>query len=233
MGALVVDIETAGEVWENFDEQTKHMLVEKFASRFPESDSPEDSVIQELGLSPLTGEIVALGIMDVETGKGAVYFQAPGKDIKEKSEGPLTYRAMSEKAILEKFWEISDKYTEFVTFNGRTFDFPYIMLRSAAQGVKPLKDITRARYLYQQAPGAVHIDLYDQMTFYGSMRAGSLHMFCRAFGIDTPKNETIDGSKVGEFYHKGAYEEIAEYNGRDLEATRQLYLRWKKLLSFK
>lgn len=234
MPALVIDIESAGEPWENIDEFTQSILVKK-AFNYGKNDediTAEELAKQQLGLSPLTGEIVALGVMDSDTGEGAVYFQAPKADIKEQTIGKTKLQPMTEKEMLVKFWQLAERYREFVTYSGRSFDMPFIMLRSAIHGVKPTKDITRARYIYQQAANAVHIDLYDQLTFYGAAKLGSLHMVSRAFGLDTSKTPEIDGSMVTEYFNKGKYLEIAKYNAADIEVTRQLYDKWRKLLAF-
>jgi hypothetical protein len=55
---------------------------------------------------------------------------------------------------------------------------------------------------------------------------------CRAFGITTPKDGEIDGSKVGQFFKDKKYLDIARYNARDLASTAQLYEKWKQFLSF-
>ena len=235
MATLVLDIETAGENWEDIDKQTQTILLERTKRRNPTGDSSEDLAKDELGLSPYTAQIIVIGVIDVETNKGAVYFQAPKKTIKPWEANGIKYQTMSEKSILEKFWELSERYNQFVTYNGRTFDLPFITIRSAINGIRPKKDLLRGRYLYQQAQGATHIDLYDQLTYYGSFRfesGGSLHMACRAFGISTPKEGALDGSYVSKFYNDKKYLEIVHYNARDLVATAQLFVRWQKLLAF-
>lgn len=233
MPALVIDIETAGEDWSLIDDQTKKILVKRAAYQMGgEELTAEEIAEQQLGISPLTGEIVAFGMLDCESSSGAVYFQAPEADASQEEYRGLKMRACSEKEILERFWDLSDRYTHFVTYSGRTFDIPYILLRSAIHGIRPKKDLMRGRYLYQQAPGAIHVDLYDQLSFYGAMRLGGLHTVCRAFGIDSPKSEEIDGARVGEFFRAKKYREIAEYNAGDLFATKELYKKWQSLLAF-
>lgn len=234
MSALVVDIETAGEDWQKIDRQTQNALTDRAKKWRPDSEEdPEDTAMSELGLSPLTGEVVALGVLDVETNKGAVYFQAPGQTIALSEHDGVKLCQQTEKELLEKFWQLSERYTHFVTYNGRTFDIPYLMIRSAIHGLKPTKDLMRNRYLTNQAGNAWHIDLFDQFRFYGSLNGfGSLHLACRAFGIKTPKDGLIDGSKVSEYFHAGRYQEIAEYNARDLFATSELYKKWRATLSF-
>ncbi len=236
MSALVVDIETAGEDWSNIDDQTKKVLIDRVTRWHPEIDDDDatESAQNDLGISPFTGEIVALGVLDTATSKGAVYYQAPAlkSDPGGAVEG-VKLATLGEKAMLEKFWELSTRYEEFVTFSGRTFDIPFLFIRSAIHNLRPSKDLMRGRYLYQQAPNARHIDLYDQLRFYGSMaHLGGLHLACRAFGIETSKDGEIDGAKVGEYFKAKKYQEIAEYNARDIIATAELYRRWQKFLAF-
>jgi hypothetical protein len=67
MGTLVFDIETVGEVWDNFDEYTKRQLVRS------SGEKSEEAAKNQLGLSPLTGSVVSLAMYDVERHQGAVY----------------------------------------------------------------------------------------------------------------------------------------------------------------
>ncbi|HEY4475452.1 MAG TPA: hypothetical protein VJB92_01890, partial [Candidatus Paceibacterota bacterium] len=83
------------------------------------------------------------------------------------------------------------------------------------------------RYLYQQHADAIHIDLLDQLSFQGAVRRkGSLHLWCRAFGIKSPKSEGITGDDVNLLFKKKKYLEIAKYNAGDLRATKQLFEMW-------
>lgn len=237
MPTVILDIETAGENWDAFDTQTQKLLIKRAKQQFGSASDTEAKTMatEQLGLQPFTGQIIVLGLYDLETGKGTIYYQAPNTlDIdKNFTEDDFTFVKTEEKEMLEKFWAASKKYDQFVTYSGRVFDVPYIFIRSAINNIKPAKDLMRSRYVYQQAFDAHHIDLYDQLSFYGALssRLGGIHLACRAFGIDTPK-DGIDGSEVGEYFRKGKYLDIARYNARDLVATKELYLRWKKFLSF-
>ena len=67
----------------------------------------------------------------------------------------------------------------------------------------------------------------DQLTFYGAARfRKSLHLFCRAFGIESPKASGTTGDDVATLYKEGKYLDIARYNAGDLRATAALYKRW-------
>ena len=62
-----------------------------------------------LGFSPLTGEIVVIGVLDCGKNQGVVYFQAPGEDIKEFSKDNITFKQATEKEMLEKFLARSER----------------------------------------------------------------------------------------------------------------------------
>lgn len=233
MAELVIDIETAGEPWGSFDKHTQEVLISRANRKGTSEDAPEEVAKNQLGLSPFTGKIIVLGALDVTTGKGAVYYETDTEDKQATTEGGLILSPSSEKSMLEKFWQLVDRYDTVVTYSGRSFDLPYIFIRSAVHGITPTKDFLRGRYIYQQQTNAKHIDLYDQLTYYGSVQnLGGLHLACRAFGIESPKDGHIDGAEVGQYYLDKRYQEIAEYNGRDLLATCALYTHWKKHLAF-
>lgn len=232
---LIFDIETVGVDFDSLDAPTQDNLT-RWIKKESETEEEYEVALSELkaglGFSPLTGEVVAIGVLDYHRGEGVVYFQAPGAQLKEFKDGPITYKPMDERQMLENFWRGAKDYQHFVTFNGRQFDAPFLMLRSAAHGVRPTKDLTRARYLYQQSPDAVHIDLLDQLSFYGAVRKkGTLHLYTRAFGIKSPKEE-MNGDEVGAAFKAGKYTEIAKYNAADLFATKDLYTKWMDYLRF-
>ncbi len=233
---LIFDIETIGVDFDSLDKTTQESLT-RWIEHESETEAEYDIAFKELkaglGFSPLTGEIVAIGVLDYQRAEGVVYFQAPGSKLKEFKDGPITYKPMDEKQMLEAFWRGAKDYQHFVTFNGRQFDAPFLMLRSAINDVRPTKDLTRARYIYQQSPDAVHIDLLDQLSFYGAVRKkGTLHLYSRAFGIKSPKEDGITGDQVGEMFKQKKYEEIARYNAGDLFATKELYKKWLDYLRF-
>jgi 3'-5' exonuclease len=234
MSKLVFDIETIGQDWESIDELTRENLT-KWLKKDNLSDDDMafkvDGIKGETGLSPLTGEIVSIAIYDVEREAGAVYFQSPDGESVTQEEGNIKYQSMTEKEILETFWNIAQKYKEFITFNGRGFDAPFMMIRSAIHGIAPSVDLMEGRYLYQQR-GVKHIDIYDQMTFYGATsKKGSLHLFCRAFDIPSPKTGG-SGDEVSHLFKEKKYMDIAKYNMGDVIATTELYKRWEKYLKF-
>lgn len=231
---LVFDIETVGVDFDSLDETTRESLT-RWIKKESSSEIEYKEALRELksglGFSPLTGEIVVIGVLDCGKNQGVVYFQAPGEDIKEFSKDNITFKQATEKEMLEKFWQGAKEYDEFIGFNSRGFDVPFIMTRSAIHGVKPTRNLMEGRYLYQQRDGK-HIDLQDQLTFYGAVwKKGNLHLWSRAFGIKSPKSEGVTGDDVGQLFKDKKFLEIAKYNAGDLRATKELYEKWDAYLN--
>ncbi|HDH31436.1 MAG TPA: 3'-5' exonuclease [Candidatus Wolfebacteria bacterium] len=231
---LVFDIETIGVDFDSLDKDTQEVLT-RWIKRESFSDAEYKESLNELkaglGFSPLTGEIVVIGVLDCEKNQGVVYFQAPGENIKEFRENGIIFKQTTEKEMLENFWQGAKEYDEFIGFNSRGFDVPFMMVRSAVHGVKPTRNLMEGRYLYQQR-NCRHIDLQDQLTFYGAVRKkGGLHLWSRAFGIKSPKSEGVTGDDVGRLFKEKKFFEIAKYNVRDLIATKELYEKWDKYIN--
>ncbi|MBI2448107.1 ribonuclease H-like domain-containing protein [Candidatus Microgenomates bacterium] len=236
MPKLAFDIETVGSEWDKLSAPLQESIVRSLKKS---TEVEEEYLLKleeakvDLGFSPLTGEIVALGCFDVEKGTGTVFFQSPGKLPTEFIDNGITYKPMEEKKILESFWELARGYDEFITFNGYYFDAPYMMLRSAMLGVRPSKNLVEGRYPYQQKT-CKHTDLFDQFSFYGAFKRKGMGLdgLSSAFGVKSPKEEGMDGSQVGAMFAAGEYEKIARYNAEDIRATAELYRRWEKYLRF-
>jgi DNA polymerase elongation subunit (family B) len=221
MSRLILDIETAGRDFETFDEATRQYLL-----RNATTDDEIREVKESLSFYPLTGEVVAIGLLNPDTGKGAMYFQTPGDPLLPFEEDGIRYETGNEKEILRKFWDTVKTYKSIVTFNGRGFDCPFILVRSATHRIKPTKDLMPNRY------GDGHIDLMDRLSFFGATRRRfSLDMWCRAFGITSPKDE-VTGYQVTDLFRAGRHLDIARYCARDLFATMELFGYWEKYVKW-
>lgn len=232
---IVFDIETAGEDFDKMDELTREFLEKKAKAKTNSEEEflrEMEKAKEELVFSPLTSQIVAVGVLDADAKKGAVYFQNPegADDFEEKG---IKFKALSEKEILESFWKVVEHADEFVSFNGRGFDVPFLMIRSAIHKIRPSKNLLANRYMSMQPFGSKHVDLMDQLSFYGATWGKiNLHLACRAFGIKSPKDEGVNGDDVTRLFGEGKYLDIARYNARDLFATCELYEYWDKYLRF-
>ncbi|MCA9366232.1 ribonuclease H-like domain-containing protein [Candidatus Kaiserbacteria bacterium] len=237
MATLIFDIETIGEDWDALDETTQHVLtrwVERTAGSDEEREAALRDIREGLGFSPLTGQVVAIGLYDLERQQGVVYYSTNTDTdavstiyrTKEEKVGEYTLKERTEEEMLSEFWDGAQHYDTFVTFNGRAFDVPFLVHRAVILGIKPTVDMMSGRYLYQQKT-VKHIDLQDQLTFYGAMhRRPNLHLFCRAYGIESPKAEGVAGDDVAQLYKDGQFLDIARYNVRDVVATTELYKKW-------
>lgn len=238
---LVFDIETNGLPFNTFDEARQEYLL-----RGAETDEDREKRIREMSLSPLTAEIVCIGYMLMtvtESGWEQEKFGAfaldnsiiKGHVREELPDGGRLIRT-NEVQMLLYFWELLRQLPQaaLVSFNGRNFDAPFLMLRSAALRVKPSRNLMQGtKFNYP-----LHTDLLDELTFFtpqqqGATRRYNFDFFTKAFGITSPKGEGIDGSKVGEFYAAGNLTAIASYCLRDVRATWELFLMWKEYLDFR
>lgn len=222
MSRVIFDIETVGRDFESLDKMAQEYLL-----RRAETEEDIKEVKESLSFYPLTGEIIAIGMLNPDTMKGAVYFQAPNDSLLPFEEDGINFHSGSEKEIIQKFWDLIKSYDYIITFNGRAFDCPFIMIRSAVHKIKPSRDLMPNRY------NGAHIDLLDQITFFGaSRRRFSLDMWCRTFGIKSPKSDGITGYEVKDLYMSGRYIDIAKYCVGDLRATKELLTYWENYIKF-
>ena len=222
MSRIIFDIETVGRDFESLDKP-----VQEYMLRRAESEEDEKEVRESLSFYPLTGEIITIGMLNPDSGKGAVFFRNNSDPLLPCEEAGLRYETGTEEEIINKFWETIKSYDQFITFNGRGFDCPFLMVRSAVHKIKPARDLLPNRY------GDTHIDLFDQLTFFGaSRRKFSLDMWCRTFDIKSPKEEGITGYEVNELYKSGRHIDIARYCAGDIRATKELFSVWENYIRF-
>ncbi len=215
---VVLDIETSGVPFETLEQSQQDYLL-KFA--LSEEDREEER--RKVNLYPYTASIVAIGMLNVDTECARVYYTATEGDAGAwvSEDGRTQFVPAGEQEMLEEFWKDVAVFEQVITFNGRMFDAPFLHIRSAMLGVCASRSLMPPRY-----NSATHLDLMEQLTFFHATRRFSLDFLCAAFGIDSPKRHGITGHDINAFAAAGRFREIAEYNERDLRATRELYLRW-------
>jgi predicted PolB exonuclease-like 3'-5' exonuclease len=217
MKKLVIDIETVGIPWEELDPYVREYLIKGLS----EGDAEETR--RAGGLSPFRGRIVAIGVIRLGDGRSCAMYEVPGQtELRTEKVGGRTYISGSEKQILEKFWQFFDDDSRFISFNGRQFDGPFLMIRSAIHGVVPKRDLVGYRYGYHP-----NCDLREALNFFGTTNSRqfkfNLDLACKTFGVETSKSEGIDGRSVETWYRAGRHREIADYCLEDVRATAQLY----------
>ncbi len=238
---IAFDIETASLDFESLSHSQQEYIL-----RGATTDEEKEKKKYEMGLSPFTAQVVCIGLMKIdidkdnneEINKIALSCDNSISD-DEKREISLTTGdkciITNEKNLLINFWSRITKYNShiLISFNGRNFDAPFLMLRSAIKEIRPSKNLMQGtKFNY---PG--HIDLIDELTFYnpsqmGATRRFNFDFYTQSFGLKSPKSEGVDGSMVTTMFQEGQIESISEYCLRDINATWELFKKWKQYLSF-
>jgi len=219
VASVVFDIETVGVDWDSLDDAQKTYLQKNARSEEERQKLPE-----HLSLWPFTGRVVVLAMLNPDSGRGRVWYEkTDGRHEEASTDGLFTFVGDAEPVFLAEFWSAIARFHRFVTFNGRGFDGPFLMLRSAALGIPVTKNLVGYRYALWP-----HTDLLDVLTFFGASRKWNLDFACKAFGVESPKEQGIAGSSGGPYYRGGRLREIALYCRRDVEATARLYQKLEK-----
>jgi len=223
MSTITFDIEVAGFPWDDVDEITRGYLMER-----ARDEREREALPDRMALYPGLGKVIAIGMWNVEADRGMMLLEG------DEEEGPQDWKRVansdvyrgSEKQVLQKFWEIvGRKRPRLVSYNGRGYDGPILMIRSAQLGVRPSVNLLPYRYDMSS-----HCDLMEVFNFHGASRSNySLDFWCRRFDVESPKG-SIDGSQVGRYYREGRIEDIGEYCLRDVRATAELYGKLKDTL---
>jgi 3'-5' exonuclease len=225
---IVFDIETVGFDLENLSESQQEFLL-RYAEKeqdYQLKEQKKDEVERYLSLYPYTAKVLAIGMLNTETGGSLILYDESENEEVIVTEKDITYKTLPETEILKLFWNYISKTDKVITFNGRNFDIPFLMLRSAMLGVKPTLNLIHNRYNITR-----HIDLLDQFTFYGITRKFNLDFYCHAFGLISPKSKGITGMEIKELYKAGRIKDIAVYCGEDVKATFGLYKIWEEYLN--
>ena len=230
MRKIVFDIETSAYPFKSLSEsQQEYLLRYAEQENDPEKRQTQiDQAIRYTSLYPYTAKCIVIGIYDIDKRKSFIYYESAKAEEWSSEGGVIQYKGLPEKEMLESFWKIIDVTDQVVTFNGRNFDVPFLMLRSALLKVKPTKNLIGNRY-----DSSSHIDLLEQFTFYGLTRKFNLDFYCHAFGIKSPKTKEISGMEVKNLYEAGRLKDIAAYCSRDIYATYRLYKIWEEYLNLK
>jgi hypothetical protein len=222
MPTIAFDIEVAGFPWEEVDEITRGYLLSR--ARDPEE---REAVSERTALCPGLGKIIAIGLWLVEEERGMLLLEGlPSEPREWEKVARSKIQRGSEVELLEAFWRmVARRRLRLVSYNGRGYDGPMLMIRSAQLGVAPSINLLPYRY-----DVSAHCDLMEVFSFQGTLRERfNLDYWCRRFDVESPKG-SIDGSQIARAYRQGKIEDIGEYCLRDVRATAQLYSKLKDTL---
>ncbi len=224
---IVFDIETVGSDIGQLSESQQEFILRYADKETDETlrEQKQEEAIRLLSLYPLTAKVIAIGMLNTETGNSYVLFE--GKDEEwENEDKKVHYKSTNEAEMLRLFWEYIKKARKIITFNGRQFDIPFLMTRSAMLKVKPSVNFLKNRYDISH-----HVDLLEMFTYHGLVKKFNLDFYCRAFGVESPKSKGVTGMDVKQLYNAGLNKDIAVYCGSDIIATYELYKIWDEFLN--
>lgn len=184
----------------------------------------ECDVDKVMSLSPYFGKVVSLAFCDADNPEPVMTMVVPPPG-RERDAYPDWIRPMTEPELLRSFWHLANAAELVVTFNGRGFDVPYLVLRSLIHRVPARVDLLSSPYSLRP-----HCDLFRLIGHgRGGLGSTSLDVVCWALGIESPKG-AMDGSMVAPAYERGEIVKIAEYNAHDVRATSAVYRRVRDMI---
>lgn len=211
--SAVIDIETC---WNpDLFEMAWKIAQERNENENKRTELTEDAVRTEMGFDPLFGRIGAVGIRSL------------GED------GCAIIDAKDEQVLLKNTWDCLREFDTIVTFNGISFDIPYLQLRSRINGVEPSMFIATNPY----NPGNHH-DLYNLLTDKKGNRTKwlrkDLRTVCALLGIEFPE-EPFPKEETQNYVHamlygsgdekKEARQLVIDHLKNDLDVTLEVALR--------
>jgi len=142
-----------------------------------------------------------------------------------------------EKALIKNFLDfINKKNPKLVSFNGRSFDMPMLLVRAMKYSLTvpayfetnntELNKTKWDNYRYRFSD-RFHVDLCDHISEFGAVRGMKLDLLCTMMGI--PGKFDISGDQVYKLFFDGQIDTIKEYCQSDVLNTYWLYLKYELL----
>jgi len=174
----------------------------------------EEKLVDRAALSPLTGRIVALGYCWVPQGVESITV-----DTAPTPEGELGLLQRFAEALLEAA-PLEDDRLQWTTFNGRTFDLPFLAARCAHLGVSLPARLPLGADKYRR-----HRDVYEDVLkhFGGTLGAWGARIARKA--------AHGDGAQVAQWVVEGRWDELVLHCRRDVEILVDLYSRFSEVMT--
>jgi uncharacterized protein YprB with RNaseH-like and TPR domain len=173
---------------------------DKIAAKIAEAETNHKrDFIERAALDPLTGRVIAIGLLDSESGK----FDVIGHDDEAKTLG--------------EFWEAClgemGRTNQMVGFNSSQFDLPFLFRRSWKHRVQIPLGIRRGRYWSEEM-----IDLREGWQLGDRMARGSLDAIAKHLGVGEKNGE---GKEFARLWAEDRAKAVA-YLRNDLELTAKV-----------
>jgi len=131
---------------------------------------------------------------------------------------------LDERRTLRAFWKLLKSFNPrrdlVIGHNVFEFDLPFLYKRSIIQRVRPSVELSFARYRSQPIFDTMH-----QWNKWSPRKYVSLDRLAKVLGLESSKEQGIDGSRVYDKFCAGCHGEIADYCLRDVELVRSIYYR--------
>lgn len=132
---------------------------------------------------------------------------------------------LDEARTLRAFWKLLKSFNTrrdlVVGHNVFDFDLLFLYKRSVIHRIRPTVDLSFARYRSQPIFDTMH----EWERWRWCRKHISLDELARVLGLESSKQDGIDGSKVYDKFCAGCHGEIAEYCMKDVDLVRQVYYR--------
>lgn len=173
---------------------------DKIAAKLAEAETNHQrDFFEKAALDPLTGRVVAVGLLYPDSGA----FLVIGHD--------------DEKRILEEFWEASrgemGRINQMVGFNSNAFDLPFLIRRSWRHRVAVPFGIRRGRYWSDEM-----VDLRDAWQLGDRQARGSLDTIAKHLGVGAKNGSGAEFAALWQSDRAKA----TEYLRNDLRLTARI-----------
>lgn len=218
---LFLDVETVPqyEFFEDMPVQFQELWAKK-AKSLGQVDQTVEECYPRAGIYSEFGKIVCISAGFITNKEGERHFRVK------------SYYGDDETKLLSDFNDMlsrfmASKNRRVCGHNGQEFDFPYIARRTLINQL-PLPDVLNIAGAKPWELKDTFIDTMQLWKFGDYKHYTSLDLLCAIFEIPTPKDD-IDGSEVAKVYYQDRdIERIARYCEKDVFATAQLFLRFKR-----
>lgn len=142
-----------------------------------------------------------------------------------------------EKEMIKNFFMIIEKNMRLVSFNGRGFDLPMMMIRAMrynlsipsyfeVENLALGKDKWKGNYT-SRYDGKFHLDLMDHISSFNAVRGINLNALC--LSLNLPGKFDTHGDEVMELFYNDELEKIQIYCQSDVLNTYLLFLKYEIL----
>jgi len=162
----------------------------------------EAKIKDEAALSPLTGQIVAVAYKCDGSPAEALY---------------MGLSSMGERELIQALVGQIRVHREAVSFNGMSFDVPFIRARAIKWGI----DLPGEIWMQSRYRTFPHMDLRRVLSGGEAFYKGTLSAWAQMYDLGMP--EPHDLNRLKEIWASGEWKELADICAKDVEVTASVY----------